>query len=559
MMHRALRSYRPSLRLSLGCLLVALVALTAGALGLAAYASARDAVFEGIRERLRDAVSVGALMVDADAHRRIQSPADEQMAEYKALRATLQRIRDQCGQVRFVYTLRRGGDGQYLFVVDAEEDPGEVSHVGDVYDGQFDEAMGAAFTPPYRVHVAHSLTTDEWGVWLSSYAPLFTRAGEFEGVLAMDMSAESIRRYQRHCLLGLAAVAAVVCVLAIALALALAHGISRPLLVLAKDMDNIQHLRLDRYVPVHSRIREVHEMALAVHTMKVGLRSFRRYVPADLVSELIRLGQDAVPGGERRCITIFFSDIRGFTAIAEQLPPETLAAGLSAYFRAMTGTILEHHGTVDKFIGDGIMAFWGAPTPVADHALLACRAALACQVRLTDLNQEWSRQGLPPLVTRIGLHTGEAIVGNTGYEERLNYTAIGDAVNLASRAEGINKHYGTLVLVTGDTRRLTGDGLVTRWLDRIAVKGRAGAVDIYELLAEAGSETPEQARIAGAANRGMERYLQGDWDAAGAAFAAVQALVPGDVASALMVERCRAFAAHPPPGGWDGVTVMTEK
>jgi adenylate cyclase len=443
--------------------------------------------------------------------------------------------------------------------VDAEEDPDEFSHVGHLYDGEPCEAMRAAFTPPYQPQVDTRLVTDAWGVFLTSYAPLLTSSGEFEGVLAMDMSAASIRRYERRCLLSIAAITLGVSLLAIALAVVLSHRVTRPLLLLAQDMDAVQRFQLDRQLPVRSRIREIDDMAHAVRAMKAGLLSFRRYVPADLVSELIRLRQDAVLGGERRQITTLFSDIRGFTAISERLPPEVLAGSLSAYFRTMTRTIVEHRGTVDKFVGDAIMAFWGAPAPVEDHALLACRAALACQRHLLSLNQEWRRQGLPALETRIGISTGEAIVGNIGYEERLSYTALGDSVNVASRAEGLNRHYGSRIVITEYTLRLVQDHVLARWLDRVAVKGRSEAVDIHELLAERDAATPEQVRFAEAVGQARGRYLRREWQAALEAFAAARALAPGDEATGLLAERCRAFLATPPPAAWDGATVMSEK
>jgi class 3 adenylate cyclase len=555
----ALNAYRPSLRLGLSCLLVTLVIVTAASLGVATYFGARSLVRNSIRERLHDAAATGALLLDGEAHRSLRSRADEDTPAYRAIRAQLRLIRDRCLQVRFVYTMRRADEGKFLFVVDAEENPADVSHLGDVYDGEFSPAMAAGFTPPYQVQVARDLVEDEWGVWLSSYAPFFTSTGEFEGLLALDVSAASVRQAERRCLAGILGITTLICLLAIVFAILLSHRVSHSLLLLADDMDSIRRFHLGETVPVQSRIREIRDMAESVRNMKSGLRSFRRYVPAELVGELIRLGRDAVPGGERRCITTFFSDVRDFTSISEKLPPEILAEGLAVYFRGMTRIILEQRGTVDKFIGDAIMAFWGAPSPTEEHALLACRAALACQRHLLSLSDVWRQQGVPPLETRIGINTGDAIVGNIGYEERLSYTAFGDSVNLASRTEGLNKYYGTHILLTENTLPLVSAQMLTRWLDRIAVKGRSVGLDIFELLVERQAATPDQLRLAATTNRAMECYFRREWQTTIEALEEVRGIVPEDMASSVLVERCRTFLVEPPPTDWNGVTVMREK
>ena len=208
-------------------------------------------------------------------------------------------------------------------------------------------------------------------------------------------------------------------------------------MLLASDMSRIQNLDLEGDVDIHSRISEVASMKTAVDNMKSGLRSFQKYVPSELVAELIKLRKEAVLGVEKRELSVFFSDIAGFTTISESLPPERLARNMGAYFEGMTSALLRNKATVDKYIGDAIMAFWGA----RDRRKQPRRAGVqsrpsVSEFRPTPLSADLVKAGMPPLTTRIGINSGEAIVGNMGYKDRLSYTAIGDNVNLASRLEG---------------------------------------------------------------------------------------------------------------------------
>ncbi len=217
--------------------------------------------------------------------------------------------------------------------------------------------------------------------------------------------------------------------------------------------------------------------------MKGGLASFGRYVPTELVRQLIATGREAKLGGEKTRLAIMFTDIIGFTTLSETLTAEELMLQLSAYLDRMTRIIEQEQGTVDKYIGDGIMAFWGAPLEVENPALLACRAALGCSKAEADLNRQWQVEDKPAMPTCFGIHFGETIVGNVGSSRRMNYSIFGDNVNLASRLEGINRIYGTKIIVSQSVYEAVDKQMICRPLDIVAVKGKKKSIAIHELLA----------------------------------------------------------------------------
>ncbi len=261
---------------------------------------------------------------------------------------------------------------------------------------------------------------------------------------------------------------------------------------LHQEADQIRLLNLEVRAAPRTHVWEVDEMGVRLEQMKAGLRSFSKFAPAQLVRSLMARGQDTGHGGERRVLTICFTDISGFTAIAEQLQPEELVAVLSEYFDELAIEIQASGGTVDKYIGDGVLAFWGAPEHRADHARCACAAALGMQSRIEGFNARNAVMGHAPFRTRIGVHTGEVIVGVKGNQARLNYTVMGDAVNVASRVEQLNKDFGTTILITEDTYRAAGGDLRVREIDRVNIRGRGQPVLLYELLTSSGSDKPAE-------------------------------------------------------------------
>lgn len=348
--------------------------------------------------------------------------------------------------------------------------------------------------------------------------------------------------------LGLAGV-----LVAAVLSVLLSRRIAGNLGAIAAETRQIGRFRLDAKPPVESRIREISTLAGAVEEMKTGLRSFQKYVPADLVRLLLETGEEAKLGGTRTDVTVYFSDIVGFTSVSESLDPEALVDLLACYLDEMTGEILQTGGTVDKFMGDAIMAFWGAPRPHEQGALAACRAALANRARLQELHKGWTDAGLPALHARTGIHTGPAIVGNFGSPDRLDYTAIGDTVNVASRIEGLNRVYGTDILISEVTRADVADVMFTRAIDKVAVKGRKEGILIHALIGEAEAASETDRAHAESYARALDLYFNRDWAAAEAAFGAVLAETPEDAAARVMRDRSRTYGASPPPADWDGV------
>jgi adenylate cyclase len=360
----------------------------------------------------------------------------------------------------------------------------------------------------------------------------------------------------RRATIGITAASTLV---AVALAVLLSMQIAGALRRLATETEAIGGFHLKQKPVIESRVIEVRKLAVAVEDMKRSLRSFQKFVPVDVVRALVASGREAVLGGKRAEITVHFSDIADFTTVSETLDPEQLVPLLSEYLGAMSAEILASNGTIDKYIGDAIMAFWGAPSPVADHAFIACRTALENQRTLARLREEWAARGQPALRARVGLHTGVAVVGNIGSDARLDFTAIGDTVNLASRVEGLNKTYGTELMITEATHRLVEGRVVARTLDRVAVKGKAQAEMVYELLGLDGEVDPAVRARAARHDRALEAYFAMRWDEAIALLTEALAEQATDQAAEVIRDRAIAFRASPPPAGWDGVQRMTSK
>ncbi|NNN05476.1 MAG: adenylate/guanylate cyclase domain-containing protein, partial [Elusimicrobia bacterium] len=287
--------------------------------------------------------------------------------------------------------------------------------------------------------------------------------------------------------------------------------------------------------------------------------AFSRYLSPEIVARIAENPEMLALGGERREVTVYFSDIEGFTTISEKLEPEALTRLMNRYLGEMTDTILASGGTLDKYIGDAIMAFWGAPVPSADHALAACRTALANQKRLVELAGEFARLGYPPVRARIGLNSGPAVIGNMGSALRFSYTALGDTVNLSSRLEGANKAYGSYILISEATRAGAGAAVETRELDFVMVKGKHQPIRVYELLGLAGETEERLLKKARTFENGLALYRARKFAEAEAVFASVAADFGPDHASDEYVARCRHCRAEPPPADWNGSYALTEK
>jgi adenylate cyclase len=287
---------------------------------------------------------------------------------------------------------------------------------------------------------------------------------------------------------------------------------------------------------------------------------FARYLNENVVKELEANPEKLSLGGERRRMSVLFSDVAGFTTISERLSPEEVVSLLTEYLNAMTNIVLENEGIIDKYEGDAVMAEFGAPIWNADHAIQCCRTALQMQKKLAQMRVKWRNENKDPLYCRVGLNTGDMIVGNMGSEVVFDYTVMGDSVNLASRLEGANKIYGTEIMIGRETWAEVNDKFVTRPLDFIIVKGKTKPVTVFELLAESESELPEsKLKALELFGEGLTLYKRGDFVNARDIFQKALEVEPNDGPSKTYVKRCTGFIENPPDENWDGGWTLTEK
>jgi adenylate cyclase len=282
--------------------------------------------------------------------------------------------------------------------------------------------------------------------------------------------------------------------------------------------------------------------------------AFGHYLSGDLINALTEAPDQLKLGGEQKHMTMLFSDIRGFTTLSESLPPQELTRLLNAYLTPMREIVMANKGTIDKYMGDAIMAFWNAPLTIQEHERLACASALAMLDKLRELNAAWAAEGRPTLDMGLGIHCGTVTVGNMGSTQRFDYTVLGDAVNLASRLEGLCKLYGVRAVVSHAIKDAVPDALCLS-LDLVAVKGKTEPVAIYELVA-LGQGTPEQQHEVTTTQAAMDAYRARDWATAEKLF---KTLKSHDTLRDLYLERIKAFRKKAPPKGWDGIYVATSK
>jgi len=302
-----------------------------------------------------------------------------------------------------------------------------------------------------------------------------------------------------------------------------------------------------------SFLRDVAEVLAGLERAKTAMRAMSKYVPVNLVRQLYHKGEEPVPGGKACELSVLFTDIKDFTSISETMTPDEVAKVLGRYLQVMAETLQHEKGTIDKYIGDAVMTFWNAPEPISDHELLACRAALNCRDALTKMYDSPGWGNTPRFETRFGLHRCIASVGHFGSPDRLNYTAIGDGINLTSRLEGLNKYYGTTIIASENIYAAAKEAFEFRLLDRVAVKGRTEGLAIYELLFERaqGKSRPEWMERY---ERALASYQGGDFSAALVVFENLG----DDPPSRVLASRCREFLQNP-PANWNGVHIFGSK
>ena len=317
--------------------------------------------------------------------------------------------------------------------------------------------------------------------------------------------------------------------------------LSRPVEDVSRQLQAIKNLNFETHEAPPSHIKEIARLESAASLLRTSLKSFSSFVPLDVVRQLIKSGIPLTLGVEPRFLTVFFSDLENFSSHSETLAPDDLLLQISTYLEQVSAAISEEGGTVDKFIGDGVMAFWNAPVQRPDHVLRACAGALRAARRMERVNNAWAAEGRPRIRIRIGLHCASVLVGNVGSSTRLNYTALGDGVNVAARLEGINKQFGTTICISDSIYDEVRADILVRPLKRIQVKGRKTEFMIYELLALRASEDPElrirdrDKRLSAMTWKASNCLELGEFDAAGSGYREILEAFPNDpVAKAML-------------------------
>ncbi len=343
----------------------------------------------------------------------------------------------------------------------------------------------------------------------------------------------------------------IISILAVLLAILLSNLITKPISKITDETLRIKHLELEHPFEPSSFIKEIFHLENNICDMKTGLKSFEKYVPAELVKQLIETGVEARGGGDRRVLTILFADIENFTNIAEGLNPEELFLYLSEYLEVASSEIVKNNGTIDKFIGDAIMSFWNAPATDSEHAYNACKAGLSFLKRIEKGKISCEISGKPIFNTRVGIHTGEVIVGNIGTRSRLNYTIIGDNVNLASRIESLNKYYKTNILITDSTYSIIKDKFFCRFVDKFIANGKLKSIKLYEVVGEKGEDKIDD-RLIELSTKAFDFYTARNWSESEDLYKEMLSLNEDDYIARIFIDRINKFKYSSPAKGWDG-------
>lgn len=336
----------------------------------------------------------------------------------------------------------------------------------------------------------------------------------------------------------------------------ISHWISRPVEQLVAETERILDYDLKDHVRSDSRVREIRDLTRSLDRMKGAFRSLCTYVPQDLARRIIDNDEQMRLGGRRQDMSVLFSDVRNFTGISEMIPAEELMGLMSEYFTVLTDEIRNHSGNVDKYIGDALMAFWGAPEDDFDHVAHMCAGALAARRAILAHRETWMAHGIPELKTRFGLHCGHTVVGNMGSPERMNFTVVGRVPNCAARLEQVNKIYGTKFAASETVYDSARDRFLFRPIDTIILKGFSEPTRIYELIGMYDGPAdlradPDMIALCDRYNEGFQAYLEQRFGDALEIYLAIMRDEPEDQIAPLFVVRCRHYMKTPPPRDWN--------
>jgi class 3 adenylate cyclase len=438
--------------------------------------------------------------IDGDVFKTLHDPEQMKSPAYRKIREKLVRLKAAAEKneipLHYLYTMTpTGKPGEWRYVADAQDetlpngqDNPEFSALGNTETYPQDDCMAVSYRTGAPVADADVKDNPGWGQLLSAAAPIRDHAGKLVGVVGVDAPATAVqtlkvqlRKIALICLLvGLLA--------AIGGSALVAWQVTRPIRTLVTATQAVAAGDLKYHVNISSR-DELGQLGDAFNRMVTGLRQrelykqqFERYVSRQIAEKILADPEKDFWQGERRRATILFSDIRGFTAMSEHMAPEEVILRLNEYLSVMIDIVFEYNGTLDKFIGDAVMAVFGTPVGLENDEERAVRAAVAMQDAMEVLRRRWAEEGVPDFKIGIGINTGDVVVGNIGSEQRKEYAAIGDPVNLASRLEALNKDYGTSILISETTYEAVAPLIEARPVDRVAVRGRKQPVAIYEVL-----------------------------------------------------------------------------
>jgi class 3 adenylate cyclase len=533
-----LRLSRPHIAPTLAVVFIGSATLTTLVTGLFVVRSSLEIANQNTALRLRDAAELVASRLDADQIATLRHPSQMKTAAFRQTHAVLSSALQDIRGIRFIYTLRKAKEpikdpfSRYVFVVDGT--PYSSSDFTDVGVVMPTSTSTDALHRVWRsgvLEVDRKFVKDKWGTWMSAYIPLQRRDGSFEAVLGIDISANQVILDRNHILGNLAQAYLLSLLLTLPLAAVLGSQISDPLRYINQGLQSISRLEfgsLQNRLIAAGWIHEIHQIINSLGTVQSALSEFNAYVPSALVRKLVLNRASLNLSGEIRNMAIMFTDISDFTGLCESLDPEKILQLLNQYFAIINEVATATQGVLDKYIGDSALLFWGAPDSI-DYPAVAClEAALRCREQLDALNLQWKQEGSSVVFhTTFGIDYGSVVVGNIGPRERVNYTIIGDRVNLAQRLEYSNRLFGTRILASADMVRALGpaaaDYLIVKAGDT-KLRGFSQPIEVFDVIARRHGASAEQLLFADTLNAAQRAHQDGRPDDA---LALLQAAQPG--------------------------------
>jgi adenylate cyclase len=473
-------------KISIG--LVALALTTNGVLLALLYYETRESLMTQMRSTVLSVAGTTAALMDVDRYLQIRARADEDSPAYNDVEMYLRRARDanrrQDVRLKYLYVIAQDPKHPTSahFVVEAEEEGENKSHFGEAY-----KSIDVTTLDFEAAQVPRGFVKDQWGTWLTALVPVRDRGGKSVGLLGADIDAEDVIARLRRLLLSGVAAMVFSAGLAIGVAVVASRRLTRPLTVIGDAVRSVGQGQLNTQVEWRSN-DEFSQLATAINEMVVGLRqrenlkhTLVRYVSREVADEILSSGRMAELKSERRKITVLFADVRGFTSLSENLSPEEIVGLLNEYFDRMIDAIFRYKGTLNKFLGDGFMAMFGAPADDPYQEEHAICAALEMQKSVAELREKFQRYGVMDFRIGIGINTGVAVVGNIGCNQRMEYTAVGDTVNTASRLETKTKELKVDTLVSEYTHIAVRNRFRFTKGDVLQIKGKAESIQVFSV------------------------------------------------------------------------------